>query len=145
MTFNDLIANFPKLSNGERLFVATRMILDNMELTALEKAKMANIVIGAGAYNPNNDEASDVFSEVLILANEGKVSQLISLLKELPKVVTQIEKACFYIDGIEVEKGVWFQSNGRPDTWILGKHTHSGMPILGGDGWKRNLRGEYND
>mgnify|MGYP006995567479 CR=1 FL=1 len=137
MTYNDLITNYPNFSNGQRLFLVISKVLNNMPLTTLEKAKLHNASVGNGSYSPNDVEASDVFSEVLILANEGKVSTLISLLKELPATKEKAKETIWLINGEVVTQGRWFNRENMTDI-----HTTKNAPVnLDPNAWKQGLRG----
>lgn len=121
---------YPQYNNGERLYIVISKLLENMQLDVLNKAKLANASLGEGNYNPNDIEAEAVFTEVLLLANNDKVPELIKLLKELPKA-SDNDVPRFYIDGVEVDIGRWFN---RMDNKV---YTCTGRTI---QGWEKTLR-----
>ena len=102
MNFEQLKGLHNGLQNGEILSTILRQILENMELTGLEKAKLSNAKTDAGAYNPDNEEADEVLQEIIQLANENKVTSLIALLKELPQEGSQSNGWTFRYKGKEV-------------------------------------------
>lgn len=108
MIFSQIIDHYPTYSNGERLFIVITKLIENMELNVLEKAKLSNAVVGEGNYNPDDIEAEQVFMEILLLANDNKVTDLIRLLKELPKVKDESKRTRYFIDEMEITQTEFF-------------------------------------
>ena len=105
-------------------------------MSLIERADFETI--SCGEYIPPDLTKAMVEVHRMIKTKDNKA--LLALLKRLPKVLVEEEVPRFYIDGVEVDQGVWFQSNGKQDTWITGVHTATGMPVLPVDAWKSTLR-----
>jgi hypothetical protein len=68
------------MTNGEKLYIAIRKVLETVELTELQKADVASS--GKGSYEPDSLEEA-LYEAHELLYNED-IAGLIKLLKKLP-------------------------------------------------------------
>ena len=107
-TFDELRFNNSNLSNGQFLSSLIVKVLENMDLTILQSSTLGNLE-STGTYHPSDDKLFPSFLEVLELAANEKVTELLGLLKKLPSAKKADDNPfLFYINGEKARKMDFF-------------------------------------
>lgn len=121
------------MTNGQKLRGSITSILSTKKLSLAQKATLAD---GAsGMYEPESLVHAQM--EVVKLAKDNNITELIRLLKKLP-TISKEEKRHFYINNIEVGISEFLLSQ---EANYSSPQTINGMPMMTGEEIKRKMKG----